>query len=79
MNDLKTPETKEETKDNAPPPAMGGFDLGLNFIVSILLCSGAGFALDKWLGTLPLFMLVGMLLGFAAGLYVIWQKIQRMN
>lgn len=67
--------TKPETEENTPPPAFGGMDLGINFIVSILLCAGGGYALDKWLGTLPLFMLIGCLLGFAAGFYVIWQKI----
>lgn len=63
--------------DHTPPPAMGGADLGLNFIISILLCAGAGYGLDKWLGTLPLFMLIGCVLGFAAGLYVIWIKIKK--
>lgn len=73
--DTKTDENLHAPiSEEVPPSAFGGFDLGLNFIISILICAGGGYWLDKWLGTLPLFMLVGSLLGFVAGLYVIWQK-----
>lgn len=73
---MTTQHPHNNSTDDDAPPAMSGFDLGLNFIVSILLCAGGGFALDKWLNTLPLFMLLGFFFGFAAGLYVIWQKIK---
>jgi|GEM_PF-1513984 len=79
MKDLKQPKPSENESATEPaeaaPPTLGGIDLGLNFIVSILLCAGAGYGLDVWLNTLPLFMLLGCFLGFAAGLYVIWQKL----
>lgn len=65
-------EVEEEVR-----PAMGGFDLGLNFMVSILLCGGVGYGVDRWLGSLPWGMLIGFVLGFCAGLYVIWKKIQK--
>jgi len=68
----------QQSEEDTPPPAMGGFDLVLNFIISILLCAGAGCGLDKWLGTLPLFLLLGCVLGFAAGLYVLWSKLQQL-
>lgn len=75
MTQHNSPKPDTEQPENISPPAMGGIDLGLNFIVSILLCAGAGYGLDVWLNTLPLFMLLGCFLGFAAGLYVIWQKL----
>lgn len=46
------------------------YTLGMNFIVAVLVTGAGGYGLDVWLGTLPLFMLLGGFLGFAAG---IWQ------
>jgi ATP synthase protein I len=42
--------------------------LGLQFGVTVALLSLGGYALDRWAGTLPLFLLVGLALGFAGGL-----------
>ena len=37
--------------------------LGLTFAGGILLFMGAGYALDRWAGTLPWLLLVGTLVG----------------
>lgn len=66
---------QEETEKH---PNMSGADLGLNFIISILICAAGGYGLDNLLNTPPLFMLLGFFLGFAAGMYVIWQKIKHL-
>jgi F0F1-type ATP synthase assembly protein I len=42
--------------------------LGLQFGVTVALLSLGGYALDRWAGTLPLFLLVGVGLGFAGGM-----------
>jgi len=42
--------------------------LGLQFGVTVALLALGGYALDRWAGTLPLFLLVGVGLGFAGGL-----------
>jgi ATP synthase protein I len=47
-------------------------DLGLRLGVSIIIGLGAGLLVDKWLGTSPIFLLVGMVLGIAAAMYTIW-------
>lgn len=53
--------------------------VGFSFLVIVaLLCSGGLFA-DWWLGTLPLFMLVGLVLGFSAGLFYIYLAIKKMD
>jgi F0F1-type ATP synthase assembly protein I len=41
--------------------------MGWLFVFAILIPLGAGLWLDKTLGTLPIFTLAGMLLGFIAG------------
>jgi ATP synthase protein I len=48
------------------------FDLGLRLGISVILGLGGGLVLDNWLGTLPLFTLVGVALGIAAAMYTIW-------
>jgi F0F1-type ATP synthase assembly protein I len=48
------------------------FDLGLRLGISVILGLGGGLALDNWLGTLPLFTLVGVALGIGAAMYTIW-------
>jgi ATP synthase protein I len=48
------------------------FDLGLRLGISVILGLGGGLVVDNWLGTLPLFTLVGMVLGIGAAMYTIW-------
>ena len=42
--------------------------LAAEFISGVIVGTGAGFFLDKWLGTSPFILIIGFLLGFAAGL-----------
>ena len=41
--------------------------VGLTLVISTVLGLGGGIALDRWLGTAPWLMLVGLLLGIASG------------
>lgn len=43
--------------------------------VAMVLGSAAGYGLDQWLGTLPLGLILGILLGFAGGLYNLYQAL----
>ncbi|MEZ5987882.1 MAG: AtpZ/AtpI family protein [Planctomycetota bacterium] len=40
---------------------------GIVFGVTVVLFSLGGFALDRWLGTLPLFLLIGLAVGSVGG------------
>jgi F0F1-type ATP synthase assembly protein I len=42
---------------------------GFQFAFAILLFLGGGFLVDRWLGTRPLFTLLGVAIGLAAGFY----------
>ena len=42
--------------------------VGIEFVVAVGLFAAIGFWLDRWLGTRPWLLLVGMGLGFAVGL-----------
>ena len=48
------------------------FDLGLRLGISVILGLGGGLLLDAWLGTSPIFTLIGMVLGIGAAMYTIW-------
>ena len=58
--------------DPAPVPWGIAFDLGLRLGISVILGMGGGLLLDNWLGTLPLFTLIGVVLGIGAAMYTIW-------
>jgi ATP synthase protein I len=49
--------------------AMGiGFRIGIELVVGVCIGAGGGFALDRWLHSAPWLMMVGLIVGFAAGL-----------
>jgi ATP synthase protein I len=45
--------------------------VGLEFIAAVLLCGGAGWWLDRHLGTSPWLMIVGGAVGFGAGMWLL--------
>jgi F0F1-type ATP synthase assembly protein I len=51
--------------------------LGIQFLVALLLPIGLGVWLDRLLGTRVLFTLLGMALGFTAGIYSIYGELYR--
>ena len=48
------------------------FDLGLRLGLAIIIGLLIGLAVDNWIGTSPIFTLVGLVLGVAAAFYTIW-------
>jgi len=59
-------------KDNKIGPYL---DLGLQFAVAIGLGVGLGYVADKKLNTFPLFLLLGLLVGSAAGFLNIYRAV----
>lgn len=55
------------------------FGLGFAFIAVLGVLTAAGFFLDKLLGTLPLFLLLGLVIGFAGGLYYVYQALKKLD
>ena len=50
--------------------------LGFTFILILGVLTTLGFFVDRALGTLPLFLLVGLGIGFAAGLYYVYMSLE---
>lgn len=67
-----------------PPPNAGptGADMagiGIFFAASVLLPLLGGVALDNWLHTAPVFVLVGLVVGLGAGAAGIWLKVRELS
>ena len=70
-------------KDDPVPPSersfASGYTVGLNLLSSVLVGVLLGLGLDVWLGTKPLFIIIFMLLGIAAGFRSIWVYMQNLD
>ena len=53
--------------------------MGMELMAGILTLGGLGWLADRWLGTGPWLLMLGALVGNAAGLYLIWVRRARMN
>ena len=52
-------------------------EIGVSLLVTTLLGVLVGYAVDKQLGTLPVFLIVGFLVGAGAGTLMIYRLISR--
>lgn len=50
------------------------FGIGAAAAAVIIVCGGLGFAVDTGLGTLPVFVFVGLIIGVAAACAFVWTK-----
>lgn len=53
--------------------------MGTELISAILVWTAIGWWADRWLGTTPWLLVVGGLVGNAAGLYLVWLRSGRME
>ena len=53
--------------------------LGITLLLILVVLGGLGLLADKFLGTLPLFLLVGIVVGFALGLYYMYVTLKNMG
>ena len=66
-------------RDNAGSNYARLLGVGFAFILILGVLATAGFFVDRLLGTLPLFLLVGLGMGFAAGLYYLYLALKRLG
>ena len=72
-----TPGTGDE-----PPPKLDygtGLQAGIEVVAGVGFGTLVGWALDRWLGTLPLFLIVFFVLGAAAGVLNAYRHLRRMQ
>ena len=74
------PHTESRAASPAPPlrALARGVDqsavYSMELLAGILTWMGLGWLADQWLGTEPWVMVAGALIGYAAGLYLIWLR-----
>ena len=55
-----------------------GWLMAVELVTATLTWGGIGFLVDRfWLGTYPVFMSIGFVVGFFAGMYLLWLKTSR--
>ena len=71
-------------EDEQRPPESRGygqgyayFGMALNFTIAILLFGAAGWAVDGWLGTRPLFAVIGAFGGGVLGFLSIYYRVRK--
>ena len=68
------PDPAHHGGDRLPASAMGlGLRVGTELVCALAVGLGIGWALDRWLGTRPIFLAVFMLLGGVAGIMNVWR------
>jgi ATP synthase protein I len=73
------PKGREERPSPTGRPANWGLvlDLGFRLGLSVVIGVVAGILLDNWLGTKPIFTLLGVVVGVGAAMYSIWDVARR--
>jgi ATP synthase protein I len=66
-------------RDNSGSNYARLFGVGFTFIVVLGVLATGGYFVDKLLGTLPLFLLVGLGLGFAGTLYYVYLVLKKLG
>jgi ATP synthase protein I len=70
----RSAEALQHTAEQAAPAAGAGYTL----IGAIMLLGLIGYAVDRWAGTAPWFLVGGLILGIAVGMYelarTVWRK-----
>ncbi len=66
--------------DTPAPEAQGkalgvGLRVGVELVSALAVAVAIGWALDRWLHTLPLFLVIFLLLGGAAGVLNVWRTV----
>jgi ATP synthase protein I len=53
--------------------------VGFTFVFIVVVPAAVGFFVDKGFGTLPLFLLLGVGLGFAGALYYVYREMNKLG
>ncbi|APH55183.1 ATP synthase I chain [Granulibacter bethesdensis] len=78
--DGQNPTSVLQAPDGSPgPSAMGiGLRIGADLVSALIVGVAIGYGLDRWLGTMPLFLILFILMGGAAGILNVWRTLRRM-
>jgi ATP synthase protein I len=72
------PDTRPQRNDTSDNYARF-VGLGITLLLIFSLPTVVGFFLDGLAGTLPLFLLIGLALGFVGGMYYVYRALQKLG
>lgn len=78
MTEPRSPDP-DRTADARSPRYVDGGDgwtLAMELLTATFVWGGIGWLADRWLGTDPVLMAIGFVLGNALGIYLIWLRSQ---
>ena len=55
------------------------FRIGVELLAALLVGGGIGWLLDRWLGTMPLFLIIFFFLGAGAGMLNVFRAAKELN
>lgn len=68
----------EHSDDAGIPSAMSfGLTAGAQFVAAVVLGGGLGWAIDRWLGTSPVGLLILMVVFFVAAMVNVWRSMSK--
>jgi ATP synthase protein I len=76
---LKAAQTPERAAQSQYAKAGQGWRMVIELVVGVIMGFGIGYGLDSLFGTLPIFLVLFIMLGFAAGLRVMLQTAAEMD
>lgn len=71
--------SEEGTKKSIFKVILEASALGINFVLCVIIGVVMGYLLDKLVGTFPLFSIIFLMAGFAAGVKEIFRFIRKVN
>jgi ATP synthase protein I len=72
------PDTRSQ-RDDASGNYARFVGLGITLMLIFGLPTVVGFVLDRFVGTLPLFLLLGLAAGFVGGMYYVYRALQKLG
>jgi ATP synthase protein I len=72
------PDTRSQRNDASDNYARFA-GLGITLLLIFCLTTAVGYFLDRLAGTLPLFLLIGLSLGFVAGMFYVYRALQKLG
>lgn len=82
MNDQLSPDGGSDDKGTSPPPSASdatAWSMIATLVAGPATWGGIGWLLDRWLDTGRLFTLLGVVVGFVAGIYVVYVRYAQMS
>jgi ATP synthase protein I len=79
LRGARTPTSREDGEGDGRLRWGDGLQVGIELVAGVAGGLLAGWALDRWLGTAPLAIVVGFVLGAAAGMLNAWRWMRRLE